>query len=160
MKKMPCKKSKQVGKTGQAEMVVEAEMGNRTRNNIEKSVSNRKKNNIEKSVTNGTKKNIEKSVTNRTKNNTTTLTSNGTSTMNQIRTTNEMLNSTTDRFVLLRDERTSRHFMFHRDQLSSSKKDDFKVGTYATCQDNGDESTPCRGVIVLAGERAKMFLGI
>ena len=67
------------------------------------------------------------------------------------RTTTESTTSKSDVFVLLRDERNSRHVIFPRDKLIFAKKDNLKIGTYACFKGNGDRSSRCRGIVVLTG---------
>jgi hypothetical protein len=67
-------------------------------------------------------------------------------------TTNETTTSKAESFVLLRDEKDSRHAVFERDQLVFAKKDNLKVGTYGTFNGNGTRSSKCRGIVVLRGK--------
>jgi hypothetical protein len=55
-------------------------------------------------------------------------------------------------FVILHDEKNSRHFLSSRDQLMFSKKDNLKVGTFATFSGNGDRSSRCRCLVVISGK--------
>ena len=54
-------------------------------------------------------------------------------------------------FVVLHDEKTSRHFMAEWDGLVFSKRDNLKPGTYATFTGNGERSSRFKGVVVLSG---------
>ena len=67
-------------------------------------------------------------------------------------TASSITTSKPDSFVLLRDEKNSRHVVFPRDQLVCAKKDSLKVGTYATFEGNGDRKSKCRGIVVLGGK--------
>ena len=66
--------------------------------------------------------------------------------------TNEITTNKTESFVLLYDEKNSRHAIFAHDQLVFAKKDNLKVDTYATFSGNGDRSSKCRGIVVSAGK--------
>jgi hypothetical protein len=72
----------------------------------------------------------------------------------KLTTTTETTTSKVESFVLLRNEKDSGHAVFERDQLVFSKKDNLKVGTYATFNGNGSRSSKCRGIVVLAGKRS------
>lgn len=162
--RMPCKRAKQGSATAEPAICTETSTSNRRRNktgaaaatgakpNTGTCLSNRTKNNTSTTAAGRTRKDTETSGLGRTQNNTETSTSSRTPNVNQTTTTNETFSNNEDRFVLLRDEQTSRHVMFRRDQLSCSKKDDFKTGSYATFHGDGDLSTRCRGIIVLAGK--------
>ena len=137
---MPCKKAKQVPASEEAEISGGTSASGRSRNYREALAESRTGNNGGTAASNGTRNNDEASTSIRT------------STINQMTTTNDTFSNKDERFVLLRDEKTSRHFMFRRDQLSSSKKDNFKIGTHAIFHGDADQSTRCRGVIVLSGK--------
>ena len=63
--------------------------------------------------------------------------------------------SKVESFVVLRDEKSSRHAVFARERLVFAKKDNLKIGTFASF--NGDVSlvSKCRGIVVLAGKSSK-----
>ena len=67
-------------------------------------------------------------------------------------TTRETFSGNEDRFILLRDEKTSQHVLFRCDALSCFKRDDFKADTYTAFNGDGDSSIRFRGIIVLAGK--------
>lgn len=149
---MPSKKGKDVPTTDETEIPTGTSASSRMRNNTGTSAASRTRDNGGTSASSRTRNNAVTSASNRTRNNVESSASRRTSTMNQTTTTNETFSDKDHRFVLLRDEQTSRHFLFRRDQLSCSKKNDFKIGTYATFHGDGDQSARCRGVIVLSGK--------
>ena len=149
---MPCKKAKQVPASEEAEISGGTSASGRSRNYREALAESRTGNNGGTAASNRTRNNAVTSASNGTRNNGEASTSIRTSTINQMTTTNDTFSNKDERFVLLRDEKTSRHFMFRRDQLSSSKKDNFKIGTHAIFHGDADQSTRCRGVIVLSGK--------
>jgi hypothetical protein len=54
-------------------------------------------------------------------------------------------------FVVLCNNKTSHPHVLPRDKLSYAKKDDLKVGTFATFNGAGDRSSRCQGIIIMTG---------
>jgi len=58
-------------------------------------------------------------------------------------------------YVLMRSNKTSKHHIIPRDQLSCAKKDGLKIGTLATFDGGDDPSKRCRGTVVMLGKLYK-----
>lgn len=64
---------------------------------------------------------------------------------------NQATTSKVKSFVVLCDERNSRHAVYAHDQLLFAKKDNLNKGTYATFNGGGNRASKYRGIVVLAG---------